>query len=42
MQKKIEPTEARQGRKPGVVRYVLVVSTTLAVLAMAIIWFAWA
>jgi hypothetical protein len=41
MQKKIEPTEARQGRKPGVVRYVLGISTVLAVIAMAAIWFAW-
>lgn len=35
------PTEARQGRKPGIVRYVLGISLTLAVLAMAAIYFAW-
>jgi hypothetical protein len=42
MTKEIEPTEARQGRKKGVVRYVLGISTALAVIAMVVIWLAWA
>jgi hypothetical protein len=42
MTKDMEPNEARQGRKTGVVRYVLGISTVLAVIAMAAIWFAWA
>jgi hypothetical protein len=33
------PTEARQGEKSGVVRYVLVASLTLVVIAFAIIYF---
>jgi hypothetical protein len=41
MTKEMEPTDARQGRKTGVVRYVLGISTALAVIAMAAIWFAW-
>jgi hypothetical protein len=34
------PTEARQGEKSGVVRYVLAASTALVVIAFAIIYFA--
>lgn len=30
------PTRARQGIKPGVVRYVLVISTVLVVIAFAV------
>jgi hypothetical protein len=33
------PTEARQARKPGVVRYVLAISMTAAVVALAIAYF---
>jgi hypothetical protein len=32
------PTEARQAEKSGVVRYVLVISTALVVIAFAIIY----
>jgi hypothetical protein len=42
MPKEIEPTEARQGRRTGVVRYVLGISTALAVIAMVVIWLSWA
>lgn len=42
MTEELGPNEARQGRQPGVVRYVLVISTVLAVIAMAAIWFVWA
>lgn len=41
MTKEVGPNEARQGRRTGIVRYVLAISTALAVIAMAAIWFAW-
>jgi hypothetical protein len=31
-----DPTRARQGSKPGIVRYVLVISTLLVVIAFAV------
>ena len=37
MTKKVEAEEARQGRTPGRVRYMLLVSTAAAVIALAII-----
>lgn len=41
MEREISAEEARQGRKPGIARYVLGISLTLAVLAMAIAYFAY-
>ena len=38
MEREISAEEARQGRKPGIVRYVLGFSTALAVLAMVIVY----
>jgi len=40
MEREIGAQEARQGRKPGIVRYVLGISLGLAVVAMAIVYFA--
>ena len=40
MEREISAEDARQGRKPGIVRYVLGISTGLAVLAMVIVYFA--
>ena len=37
MTKKLDPTEARQGETPHQVRYVLAISLTAAVVAMAIV-----
>jgi hypothetical protein len=37
MTKKIGTTEARQGKTPHVVRYVLAISLTAAVVALAIV-----
>jgi hypothetical protein len=37
MPKKIGTTEARQGETPHIVRYVLVISTVAAVVALAIV-----
>ena len=38
MEREISAQEARQGRKPGIVRYVLGISLGLAVLAMVIVY----
>jgi hypothetical protein len=37
MRKKIGTTEARQGETPHIVRYVLVISTVAAIVALAIV-----
>jgi hypothetical protein len=37
MPKKIDPTEARQGETPHVTRYVLTISLTAAVVALAVV-----
>jgi hypothetical protein len=36
--KKIGTTEARQGETPHIVRYVLAISLTAAILALAVVW----
>jgi hypothetical protein len=38
MEREISAEDARQGRKPGIVRYVLGFSTALAVLAMVVVY----
>jgi hypothetical protein len=40
MEREISAEQARQGRKPGIVRYVLGMSLALAVMAMVIVYFA--
>ncbi|KPQ38541.1 MAG: hypothetical protein HLUCCX21_00020 [Porphyrobacter sp. HL-46] len=35
---RIEDNDARAGRTPGVVRYVLAISLLLAIIAMSVIW----
>jgi hypothetical protein len=39
MPEKLTPTEARQGEKRNIVRYVLAASTALAVVALLVVWF---
>jgi hypothetical protein len=36
---KLTPTEARQGEKRNIVRYVLAASTALAVVALLAVWY---
>jgi hypothetical protein len=36
--KEIGTTEVRQGRTPHIVRYVLAISLTAAVVALAVVW----
>ena len=38
MTKEIGTTEVRQGRTPHIVRYVLAISLTAAVVALAVVW----
>ena len=39
MPEKLTPTEARQGEKRNIVRYVLAASTALAVVALLAVWY---